>query len=454
MNQQQLQEPLRHQKQPPSFWQRYRTSEKAQIGSVLLVLLVLISLFLTVFSVQKTQESTDAILDKMVLQTLTDESTNGWDPHSRGVFINWRRDDTTKVNCSASSCDTRAHSTRHDPQTDLRYLENMYWYTFRHPGDTSQDQSIARILPAMKSEWGNTTLDKGWIYYLLLRLVQYSRDTAYWTHTIQHWAAAQYSTLDPVLGLHHGVTETVAGPGSIRLQDAYRVDHDLEIGTALVDAGTRFHHPEWVAAGKREVDAVIQQSFSPTYHLFNRIYLIADPRYGSHRVYDSQARMGEEGEELEALVRTGVYTRNSAYLSLAKQMLDALQSLPIHDRTHGGFYFKIYLGDFQGYRAGEVDTTMRETRQLHVLAALHLANLALGNRWAALETEMIQSVTTPGRFFLPGSVAGFPYRLLPSFALYPCPHCSPQPTENWVTSEADGIALETLQTLLADHPDA
>jgi hypothetical protein len=142
------------QKQPPSLWQWYRTSKKAQIGSVFLVFLVLVSLFLTVFYVQKTRESTDAILDKIVLQTLTDESTNGWDPHSRGVFINWRRDDITKVNCSPSSCDTRANSTRHDPQTDLRYLENMYWYKFRHPGDTSQDQYIARILPAMKSEWG------------------------------------------------------------------------------------------------------------------------------------------------------------------------------------------------------------------------------------------------------------------------------------------------------------
>jgi hypothetical protein len=342
----------------------------------------------------------------------------------------------------------RGNATRHDGQDDLRYLENMYWYKFRHPGDTSLDQYIARVLPTVKSEWGDTKIHKGWIYYILLRLAQYSNDTAYWTNTAENWAAAQYASIDPVLGLHHGPTNTDAGSDSITLQDGYRVDLDLEIGLALVDAGTRFNHPEWVTAGKREVEVVIKQTFNATYHLFDRIYLINDPTYGSDKVYDYQAKMGEQGQEIDALIRTGVYTHDTTYLTLAGQMLDALQSLPIHDTTHGGFYFKILLGPFQGYSAGQVDVHSKELRQLHVLGALHLADMALGNHWASLESEMLRLVTTPNTFFLSAPVPGFYYRALPDFAAYPCSRCSPQPTENWISAESDGIALEAIQNVL------
>ncbi len=392
----------------------------------------------------------ESILDSIVFQTLIDESTNGWNPGNSGVLINWRRDDTTKVNCSAHACEVRGNAIRHDGQNDLRYLENMYWYKFRHPGDTSMDQYIARVLPTVKREWGNTIIHKGWIYYILLRLAQYSNDTAYWTNTAENWAAAQYTSIDPVLGLHHGPTNTDAGPDSIAIQDAYRVDLDLETGLALVDAGTRFNHPEWVTAGKREVDVVIKQTFNETYHLFGRIYLINDPTYGSNKVYDYQAKMGEQGQEIDALIRTGVYAHDTAYLTLAEHMLDALQSLPIHDTTHGGFYFKIYLGAFQGYSAGQVDVHAKELRQLHVLGALHLADVALGNHWASLESEMIRLVTTPNTFFMSAPVPGFYYRELPDFAAYPCSRCSPQPTENWISAESDGIALEAIQNVLSE----
>ena len=419
-------------------------------------LLLALALTLGIFIAQqpagrlKAANNAGSALDNVVFQTLADESTNGWDPQYKGILINWRRDDTAKVNCSSATCDSRAHTTRHDSQNDLRDLENMYWYKYRHPGDTSQDQYIARLLPTVKSEWGSTTLDKGWVYFILLRLVQYSGDGPYWTATAQHWAAAQYATIDPALGIHHGPVVVSTAKNAPSLKDAYRVDHDLELGAALADAGTRFNHPAWVTAGLKEVNVVTQEAYSTQYHLFNRIYVISDPKVGSNKIYDFQAKMGEQAEELEALIRAGVYTHDAAFLSLAKQMLDALQSLPIHDTTNGGFFFKMYLGnDGAGHTAGQVDTGSKEARQLHLLESVHLANAVFGNRWAALEAELTGLAITPGKFFLPAPVPGFTYHQLPNWALYPCSSCSPQATENWDSAEADGIALESLQTVLS-----
>jgi hypothetical protein len=396
-----------------------------------------------------TVSNTNADKENIVAQVLRDENTNGWDEKYQGILINWRRDNTSRVNCDSNNCDKRGHSTRHDPANDLRNLENLYWYKHRHPNDTSLDGYIKRILPGVKQQWGNTTLGKGWIYYILLRLAMYSNEPAYWNNTALHWAQVQYQSIDPRRGVHHGPLDTVAGVGSVHLQDAYRVDHELEIGTALVDAGKRYHHPEWISAGLNMVDIVTREAFSPTYHLFSRIYLISDPRYGEKKIYDYQARMGEQGQEIEALVRSGIYTGTTSFLNLASQMLDALQSQPIHDRTNGGFYFSILLGPYQGHGAGYVSHKEKETRQLHVLAAVHLANPARGNRWSVLEAELLGLATTPNRLFLPPSVPGYPYHLLANWSLYPCADCEPAPTENWTSAEADNIALEALQTVLS-----
>jgi len=446
------------QQQPHSFWQRYRASKNAQTGTILVILILLILLVSPFFiklypqhhqEDEKPETMVNATVNSIVAQVLIDENTNGWDSKYHGILINWRRDDLTKVNCSPTQCDVRGQSTRHDGMNDLRDLENLYWYKYRHPGDSSMDQYIARILPTVKQEWENTTLAKGWIYYLLLRLATYSNDANYWNQMAEHWAQVQYQTIDTRLGLHHGPVDTVAGPGSVRLQDAYRVDLDLEIGTALVDAGTRYHHAEWIAAGQREVSTVIRETFSTTYHLFSRIYLVYDPKYGANKIIDYQARMGEAGQEIEALIRTGAYTHTHSYLALAQEMIDALQSLALHDRVYGGFNLKIYLGPYRKHQAGQIDSSLKEARQLHVLGAVHLANRVFNNKWAAIENEMLHLATTPHKLFLPAPAPGFTYGLQRNWALHPCQTCSPNPTENWDSAEADNIALEALQSVLS-----
>ena len=468
--QQQTQERPPHEEKPRQstpLWQRYRTSKRAKRWTYILmvitpVILLIISMC-TIFGrhfdpyAERSHSTTRRVpdykteprstdLNVLTSQVLTDLNAHGYDATYQTILINWRKSDINQVNCSPDGCSTRTHLTRVDTANDLRDLENLYWYKELHPGNTSMDDYIARMLPIVRTEWGDTVLNKGWVYFTLLRIRDYSHDAAYWDKTIQHWVTSQYARIDPKLGIQHGATNTTAGAGNITLADGYRVDHALETGLALVDAGTRYHHPEWATAGKKDVAVVIKDSYNQQFHLFGRLYLINDPRYGSNELLDTQARMGETGQELEALIRTGVYTKNNAYLALAKEILDGLQNSPLRDRQDGGFYFKIFLGPYMSEQAGFVDKNIKEVRQLHTLIAIHLANQIFNNRWAELEQDVTRNAIQ--HLFLPAPVPGFTYRVRTNGDLYPCPRCVQPLAEDWVTSEADNIALEAFQTIL------
>jgi hypothetical protein len=475
-----------------SLWQQYRHSQKArQISTTLLFVLpiiILVILMYTVFirapfnpkegltnkgstnqaltsqnstnkgstsqgstnnTAQPSNPSNDISINTIVTEVLNDMNAHSWDPAYQTTLINWRKSNLSQVNCGPNACDTRGHSTRKDGANDLRLLQNMYWYKSSHPGNTSMDKYIARILPTVQRQWGHTILNKGWVYFTLLEMRNYSHDTAYWNQAMLGWAASEYSLLDPQLGVQHGPVDTTAGSDKQRLQNGYRVDHALETGLALVDAGTRFNHPEWVAAGRKDVQVVISQAYDRQYHLFGRIYLIYDPKFGSHKLLDPQARMGETGQEIEALLRAGVYTHTPAYLSLAKEMLDGLETSPLRDPNNGGFYFKLFLGSYMGKNNGDVDKSIKEARQLHTLIAIHLGNTVFHNRWENLEQNLV--TVAKQRLFLPGAVPGFTYRVLPSGQMYPCKTCSAPHVENWVTSEADNIAVMALQTVATNE---
>lgn len=385
----------------------------------------------------------------MVTQVLDDMNAHSWDPQHQTTLINWRKSDVNQVNCGPGHCDQRGYSTRKDSANDLRLLENMYWYRSTHPSNTSMNTYIARILPTVQKEWGHTVLNKGWIYFTLMHMRDVSLNTAYWNNTMQGWAASEYKLIDPQLGIQHGPVDTTAGSDRQRLQDGYRVDHALETGLALVDAGKRFQQPAWTMAGRRDVQEVIKQAYNTHYHLFGRLYLISDPKFGANKLLDPQARMGETGQEIEALIRAGVSTHTPAYLSLAKEMLDGLNTSPLRDPINGGFYFKIFLAPYMGHETGYVDKSIKETRQMHVLIAVALANKVFNNRWSNLEQSLIN--VAQQRLFLRGLVPGFSYRVLPNGQEYPCKTCAAPYSEDWVTSEADNIALLALQTVTTNE---
>ncbi len=370
---------------------------------------------ITVTSKQTPIASTE--LDKMVRQTLDSITQYGWDTANQGVHINWYRNNPYAQ-----------QNPYHDGQNDLRDYEVMVWYEARHPGDTSQQAAIARLLPTVKAEWGRSTLPKGWIYFLFQRLAQYSGNTVYWTNAMENWAAAVYKGIDPAMGVPHGPVNDSTAANAPTCPDGYRVDQNLENGLALIDAGKRFSNQAWMQAGAREVSSIMQQAFVSKYHLFARIVC-------QGTIWNWEAKPGDYGQEIDALLKAGVYTNNQAYLSVAKQMLDevANPATGLRDLKNGGIYYKFLLD------TGSVDTSRKEMRQFAVLQALHEANAIFHNRYASFEADMIRAVKSS--FFAP-PVAGWMAELNPNWSLY-------KGKENWISVEASGMAMEAIQTVLS-----
>jgi hypothetical protein len=214
--------------------------------------------------------------------------------------------------------------------------------------------------------------------------------------------------------------------------DGYRVDHDLEGGLALVDAGLRFGDPSWVAVGMREVLTVVAQAYDTTYHLFNHTVCGGTPA-------DREAKVGEQADEMLALLDTGAATGIPLFTTLATSMLDGLvaNSTGLHDTTAGGFFFEFDLGTRQ------VSNAYKEVRQLTLLTALHRADALQGGRYTGLEQEMTLVAL---RMQQHAPLAGYPYRETTGFDFYR--------GERHITTEAAGIAVEALQTVLDGSPPA
>jgi len=354
----------------------------------------------------------------MVKQTLDDINQYGWGSTSRfgtGIWINWYRDNPT------------AHqNSTHDGQNDLRAYENMLWYEARHPGDTTYKADIDRLFPIVKREWSRSTSPKGWVYFLFQRLALYG-DNAIWTKTMTTWAASVYKGIDPVQGVAHKAVVDSTAKNAPTCSDGYRVDQSLENGLALVDAGTRYGHPEWTQAGTRLVDVVTKQAFVTKYHLFARTVC-------QGQIWDWESKGGEIGQETDALLKVGTYTHNDTYLNLAKDILDAVANptTGLRDPNGKGIYFKLLLN------SGHVDTSRKEMRQLHMLQSFHEANALFNNRYADFEANLLAVAKSS---FFPAPVAGWMYELNNDFSLY-------KGKENWISMEACGIAMEALQTVL------
>jgi len=356
-------------------------------------------------------------LDAAARATLDEIDAHGYNPATGGLFINWSVDDPVRSNLPDGS------PARRDELTDLRDVLNMTWYERRHPGDHSQAAALARLGASLRARVVHYSSDKGWVYWQFLQLGALTGDR-FWTERARAFAGHLASIVDPLLGVVHGrISPDGKEPGC---DDGYRVDHDLEGGLALVDGGIRFGDPSWVVVGMREVLTVVGQGFDLTYHLFDHTVCDGAPA-------DREAKVGEQADEVLALLDTGAATQIPLFSLLATQVLDGLvaNSTGLHDKTGGGFWFAFDLG------SGQLRDGYKEVRQLTLLVALHRADALEGGRYAALESEMTNVALG---MLHRGRVTGYPYRETGAFDFYR--------GERFITTEAAGIAVEALQSVL------
>jgi hypothetical protein len=431
-------------------------------------------------------ESTVTLLpnkaDTVAFETLIGISGYGWDPMNRGIYINWHRDHPNQINnTSGGDFEERDTETRHDAQNDIRALQHYYWFKALHGGTDFFDPAIKRLLPTVKSKYARPSIAKGWLYYVLLRLREYtdtSEDKEFWENAILHWGQNVYNMIDHDLGVYYqtNMGNCDCGSSTIYLDKAYRVDHQVEAGAAMVDAGTRFNKPEWVDAGYRQVLTAYEQAFSEDYGMFGRIFLFGNSGYkknsdGTKKVFDysefqnklwdGQAKIGEVSEEADALLKAASVTTNSEirdkFVEIATKMLNALRVQPVHDKMYGGFYQMMYVADSgDGKKAGKVMNTNKEMRQASLLGTYNFANQILDNQWRDMEREMYYTLVntisdSPRGMFLPDvetsvgetingyrkTLAGYTFHLQPDWSIYN----SKDVLENWVSNESNSLIL-------------
>lgn len=364
----------------------------------------------------KASDVTSAYLDSTVLATLNEETQDGFNPTTNGLYINWGSVDPTQVNF------TDHVLTRHDALTDLRDLENMERYEQVNPGDTSQRAAIQRMYPIVATEFKGSTSNVGWVYWDMLDLSSVTGDSQ-WVADAQSMATAFSKAINPTTGVPD---QTLTDNGA-NCSDGYRVDATLERALMLVDAGKRFADPTWSQQGLRTYSVVRSTAFDPTYGLYDREVckgVISDP----------QAKTEEQADEARDGILAGEYAGDQQLVDDGIALLDTLVAnrSGLHDTVDGGWCPLFNLST----RTLSCGTKL--SRQYLLLRAFHDADQLDPGRYTAEETELENLVPS----MVTSPHVGFLYERTRTFGILN--------GENWISSEADGIVADALLTVLED----
>ncbi len=294
-----------------------------------------------------------------------------------------------------------------------------------HPGDTSQDAGIARISPVAAREFSGSSSTSGWVYWELLDIAGLTGDPA-WTADATSMATHYAASIDPNSGVEHGRVVSSTGSKARTCADGYRVDSQLELAAMLVDAGTRFAKPAWTQQGQRADAAVRAAALEPAYGLYDRIIC------GGAR-WDRQAKVEEIADEARTAILAGRSAGDSAMAADGLALLDTLVSnrAGLHDDVDGGWCPLVDMG------TGVLDCHIKTARQFLLLRVFHEVDRFAPGHFAAQESELLDLVPR----LVTGPHAGFLYERARDFSQYR--------TENWITTELDGIVVGAVQSVLA-----
>ncbi|MBO0884821.1 MAG: hypothetical protein J2P17_31720, partial [Mycobacterium sp.] len=353
-----------------------------------------------------------------------------------GLFINWRGTwdgdpetaaGNTNIQTSGQPDQQAGSASRHDPLTDLVYLRNLYAYQAIYSGNREYASDIARMEPIVRREYARYGYYRCWVYFQLRDMGQLSPGNG-WDAIAARFAGSVYQHF------YDNQAGTIADRNH---NGSYRTDFAAQCGAMLIDAGHRQHNAAWTTAGTATLAHLLQRAQNGATHLFPLQMRLG--RTGD-TVMQAQLKMGEEAQLLDAYLDAYDLTGNKSYLNAVVQAANSLYSpaIGLWDTANGGFYFAV---DADGHVP---ETAYKETRQAWMLPLLqHLARIEGGGVWTRREQAMLTIVRD--KLWQP-SIHGYPYRETPGFAVYQSTNGPGQTrvTENWVSSEAMGIAGEAL----------
>ena len=403
--------------------------------------------------------------DTEILAMLANIRDNGFDDATNvnnglgGLWINWRYGTSpllVNFNGSGQPDGPAVNPPRHDELTDLRYLHNLLWYKSRHILDLQFDGDIARYSGIIKYEFNDSQNERGWILdEEFLPMWWLSGDSFYEQQTLGQASYFANSLYQPNIGAYYKTSSTHSN-------GYYRVDWEVEIGSALVVAGTLFPNSNWVAKGNQMVQFAYDHAYLTNYHLFlqqmDNVLLPGGSLNSNQSLYEDSStdggmvRFGSIGQEALSLLHVYQVSSNQLYLNRAMDLLDPLtvQSnlLGLWDTANGGYFEGL---DFPGPTFLSPGTPSLANgkkevgRQITMLQAFHVADSVTTNRYAATEAALL-NVALQRAYYAPGH--GVLYEMLPSWTLV----TTGGVPEDWVTTEAMGIVCEALFSLGQPQP--
>jgi hypothetical protein len=214
--------------------------------------------------------------------------------------------------------------------------------------------------------------------------------------------------------------------------NTYRGDYVAETAAMLVDAGTRFTNSTWASEGHQAATHLLRVADAHT-GLFPALLGSDD------HVIDPLVKVGAQAQLLDGLLTVYDATGDPVLLQAVERATDNLFSpnSGIHDPTNGGLFYAVNA-DGTGVRPA-----YKETRQAWVLPLVQHLQRIDGHQQARVD-EMLRVVRD--RLWHEAG-AGYPYRVAPDFTVFVSHNgANHQPvTEDFVTSEAMGIAAQTLE---------
>ncbi len=386
-----------------------------------------------------------SLADERILDMLTNIQRNGYNPHTGELYINWRygtAQTPKQTNLSGSGV---PDTTRKDALTDLRYLHNLVHYKKLHPQDTRFDDEITKWTAIVKGEFAGTTNARGWLFDELVSLGTLSGDS---------WFLDQAKGLAASYARHFNTSagtlvDTKTSTGYMR------VDWGIEQGGALVRAGVLFNMPQWTTIGKDTLAYIRGHAYVPQYHAY--IHIITDMLradgsanpaptiFRKSGVNGGNIKMGEVAQEIISLLHAADASGDATILGMATDLLDnfsaGVNTLKLWDTQYQGYFAQATFPgpDAQHPGTPTVQSTKKEQgRQIQMLEAYVTANHLLGNKYVDMQQEMEHVVEVQAYDV---NAHGIGYECHPDWTLM---HLNDGTTEDWVTTEAMGIALEGL----------
>lgn len=408
-----------------------------------------------------------AIVNTRILDMLDTIKANGFDSDPSlngglgGLWINWRYGtQPLQVDFNGSGkTDVQSNvPLRHDRLTDLRYLHTLLEYKAQHLSDTQFDGEITKFTAIVKADLPGTD-DRGWVYDEIAHIAALNNDP-WFTSKLQEFGTSYAS------GFYHANIGTVYQTDSSHPNGYYRVDWAIEQGCALIQAGKQFNNADWTAKGQSILAFVRTHAYMAQYHIFayemdqvvtasgaanptETFYNTYDPKTGKGTI-GSRIVLGEVAQEILSLLHAYQASSDPTLLSDARDLLDTLSPginrLGLWDSTNTGYFKQVTFSGASLQNSGtmKLDNTKKEAgRQGQMLEAVILANKVTNNAYQAMQVALVTLVTGPA-YYTPGH--GVVYEVRPDWSLVKSSGSSTG-YEDWVTTEAMGIALEGLLAL-------